>query len=228
MGNEDQARAEYDKAIRYAHNEADRLTYSMQRAMTWVRDGKYGEADKEFQQIAQTGHAKDQDLQEAQALRHMAEYQSDDGVALKYLQSAEDALSHRTSISASDRNEELSRILRNRVVRAGRGGDQPLADKSLQQLANLANGSRNRVVQSSYHGAAGTLLMVQKKFDDAIAHLEEDRDNPYTMELLVQAYYQTSQTEKLHDMEAKLRGTNVQTMEQALVVPAARSKRPYI
>ncbi len=228
MGNEEQARTEYDKAIRYAHNEADRLTYGMQKAMTWVRDGKYSEADKEFQEIAETGHAKDQDLQEAQALRQMTEYQSDDNVALKHLKSAEEALGHRKSISASDRDEELSRILRNRVVRAARAGDQTLADKSLQHLEALATGSRNRVIQSSYNGAAGTLLMAQKKFVEAIAHLEEDRDNPYTMELLVQAYYETSQTDKLHEIEAKLRGTNVPTMEQALVVPAARSKRPNI
>ncbi len=33
MGDEAQARTEYDKAIRFAHNEADRLTYGMQRAM---------------------------------------------------------------------------------------------------------------------------------------------------------------------------------------------------
>jgi tetratricopeptide (TPR) repeat protein len=39
MGNQEQARTEYEKAIRYAHNEADRLTYSMQKAMTYVRDG---------------------------------------------------------------------------------------------------------------------------------------------------------------------------------------------
>src|SRR5260370_42507837 len=97
MGNQEQARTEYDKAIRYAHNEADRLTYNMQKSMTWVRDGKYNEADKEFQQIAETAHAKDQDLQEAQALRHMAEYQSDDRVALKHLQSAEESLGHRKS-----------------------------------------------------------------------------------------------------------------------------------
>jgi tetratricopeptide (TPR) repeat protein len=228
MGNEEQSRTEYDKAIRYAHNEADRLTYGMQKAMTWVREGKFSEADKEFQQIAETAHAKDQDLQEAQALRHMAEYQANDSVALKHLKSAEDALGHRKSISASDRDEELSRILRNRVVRASRAGNQPLADKSLEQLEALATGSRNRLILSSYNGAAGTLLMAQKKFVDAITHLEEDRDNPYTMELLVQAYYETSQTDKLHEMEAKLRGTNVPTMEQALVVPAARSKRPYI
>ena len=228
MGNQEQARIEYDKAIRYAHNEADRLTYGMQKAMTYVRDGNYAEADKQFQEIASTAHAKNHDLQEAQALRHIAEYQADDNVALKHLKLAEESLDHRATISMSDREEELSRILRNRVVHGARAGNQALADKSLQQLETMSNGSRNRVIQSSYHGAAGTLLMDQKKYEDAIAHLEEDQDNPFTMELLVQAYYQTMQTEKLHAAEARLRGTNVPTMEQAIVVPAARSKRPNI
>ncbi|MFZ0297647.1 MAG: tetratricopeptide repeat protein [Candidatus Sulfotelmatobacter sp.] len=225
MGNQEQARIEYDKAIRYAHNEADRLTYSMQKAMTWVRDGKFANADKSFEEIAETAHAKDQDLQEAQACRHMAEYQTDDNAALKYLQRAEESLGHRT-ISQGDRDEELSRILRNRTVRAAHAGNRPLADQSLKQLEALAAGGRNRVVQSSYNGAAGTLLMDQKKFDEAITYLEDDQNNPFTMELLVQAYYQTNQPDKLAEAEAKLRGTNVPTMEQALVVPAARLRRP--
>jgi tetratricopeptide (TPR) repeat protein len=228
MGNQEQARLEYDKAIRFAHNEADRLSYAMQKAMTYVRDGHYAEADKQFQQIAEAGHAKNHDLQEAQALRHMAEYQADDNAALKHLKLAEEALDHRATISISDREEELSRILRNRVVHAAHAGNQSLADKSLQHLEAMANGSRNRVIQSSYNGAAGTLLMEQKKYEDAIAHLEEDQDNPFTVELLVQAYYQTMQTDKLHAAEAKLRGNNMPTMEQALVVPMARSKRPNI
>jgi tetratricopeptide (TPR) repeat protein len=228
MGNQEQARIEYDKAIRYAHNEADRLSYTMQKAMTWVRDGKFAEADKLFLEAAETGHAKEQDLQEAQAYRHLAEYQSDDLVALKYLQSAQDALGHRGTISASDRDEELSRILRNRTVRAAHVGDPALADKTLQNLQQMASGSRDRVIQSSYNGAAGTLLMDQKKFEEAITYLEEDENNPFTLELLVQAYYQTNQSDKLAEAEAKLRGTNVPTMEQALVVPAARLRRPEI
>jgi len=228
MGNQDQARIEYDRAIRFAHNEADRLAYTMQKAMTWVRDGKFAEADKLFLEVAESGHAKEQDLQEAQAFRHLAEYQTDDGVALKYLLSAEDALGHRNTISKSDKDEELSRILRNRTVRAGHAGEAALADKSLKQLEAMATGSRNRVILSSYNGAAGTLLMSQKKYDEAITYLEEDGDNPFTMELLVQAYYQTGQSDKLAEAEAKLRGTNVATMEQALVVPAARLRRPEI
>jgi tetratricopeptide (TPR) repeat protein len=228
MGNQEQARAEYDKAIRFAHNEADRLTYGMQKAMTWVRDGKFAEADKLYEQIAQTAHAKEQDLQEAQAYRHLAEYQTDDNTALKYLQEAEESLGHRTTISKNDKDEELSRVLRNRTVRASHVGNPQLAEKSLKELETMASGSRNRVIQSSYNGAAGTLLMDQKKFNEAIASLEEDQDNPFSLELLVQAYYQTNQSDKLHEAEGKLRGTNVPTMEQALVVPAARSRRPEI
>jgi hypothetical protein len=158
----------------------------------------------------------------------MAEYQADDSIALKHLKLAEEALSHRPTISLSDRNEELSRILRNRVVREAHSGNQASADKSLKELEALANGSRNRVIQSSYQGATGTLLIDQKKYQEAIAHLEEDQDNPFTLELLVQAYYQTSQPDKLHEVEVRLRGTNVPTMEQALVVPAARARRPTI
>ena len=48
------------------------------------------------------------------------------------------------------------------------------------------------------------------------------------MELLVQAYYQTGQSDKLAEAETRLRGTNVPTIEQALVVPAARLRRPEI
>ncbi len=228
MGNQEQARIEYDKAIRFAHNEADRLNYTMQKAMTWVRDGKFAEADKLFLEVAQTSHAKEQDLQEAQAYRTLAEYQTDDNTSLNYLQNAEDALGHRSAVAKSDKDEEMSRILRNRTVRAAHAGNSALADKSLQQLEAMSAGSRNRVIQSSYNGAAGTLLMDQKKFEEAIAHLEEDQDNPFTMELLVQAYYQTNQSNKLAEAESKLRGTNVPTMEQALVVPAARLRRPEI
>jgi tetratricopeptide (TPR) repeat protein len=228
MGNQEQARAEYDKAIRFAHNEADRLTYEMQKAMTYVREGNYAEADKQFLQIADDAHAKNQDLQEAQAFRSVAQYQVDSGIALKNLRFAEDALNHRATISPSDRDEELSRILRCRVVFAERAGNQALADESMKHLETLAGSSRNRVIQSSYEGAQGSLLMDAKKYEEAVAHLEEDQDNPFSMELLVQAYYQTMQTEKLHEAEAKLRGTNVPTMEQALVVPAARLKRPQI
>ncbi len=226
MGNQAQARIEYDKAIAEAHNDADRIDYMMQKATSWVRDVNPAEADKAFAETAQKAHELGLDLQEAQAHQRMAAYQTDDAAALKHLESAEDALGHRREISPLDRDEELSRILRYRTVRAAHAGNQELAQKSLHVLETMASSSRNLVIQSSYHGAAGALLAAQEKWQDAIAHLEEDSNDPFSMQLLSRAYYEAGSKDKMHEVEERLRGTNVPTIEQAVVVPTVRSQKP--
>jgi tetratricopeptide (TPR) repeat protein len=226
MGNQVQARVEYDKAIAQANNHADRIDYMMQKATTWVRDANPAEADKAFDETAQKAHELGLDLQEAQAHQRMAAYQSEDAAALQHLQAAEDALAHRQEISPLDRDEELSRILRYRTVRAAHAGNQELAEKSLHKLESMASSSRNLIIQSSYHGAAGALFAAQQKWQDAIAHLEEDSNDPFSMQLLSRAYYEAGANEKMHQVEERLRGTNVPTIEQAVVVPAVRSQRP--
>jgi hypothetical protein len=157
----------------------------------------------------------------------MSLYQTDDAEALKHLAAAEEALNHPTSsISKSNREDELARILRYRAVRADHAGNRELATQTLQQLETMSGNTRSAVVQSSYHGTAGTLLMSQQKVPEAIAHLEEDEDNPYSLELLSRAYSITGSSDKRHEVEVKLRSSNAPTMEQALVVPAVRSRRP--
>jgi tetratricopeptide (TPR) repeat protein len=226
MGNQPQARIEYDKAIAQAHNDADRIDYMMQRALTWVREANPVEADQAFDQTAQKAHELGLDLQEAQAHQRMAAYQSDDAAALKHLEAAEDALGHRQDISPLDRDEELSRILRYRTVRAAHAGSQEVAQKALHMLEAMATSSRNEVIQSSYHGAAGAVLTSQQKWQEAIAHLEEDRDDCFSMQLLSRAYYEAGASDKMHEVEARLRSTNVPTIEQAVVVPGVRLQKP--
>jgi tetratricopeptide (TPR) repeat protein len=226
MGNQAQARSEYDLAIQKAHTEADRLAYALQKATTWARENNFTEADEAFDTVAQKAHAKGFDLIAAQAHRMMSLYQSDDASALRHLAAAEEVLSHQANISQSEREDELARILRYRTVRASHAGNQELAAQTLQQLTAMADATRSVVVQSSYHGAAGSLLMSKEKTAEAIAHLEEDEDNPYSLELLSQAYSVSGASDKQHDVEVKLRATNAPTMEQALVVTAVRSRRP--
>jgi tetratricopeptide (TPR) repeat protein len=227
MGNQVQARVEYDQAIQSAHTHADRLSYALQSATTWARENNFAEADKAFAAVAEKAHAAGLDLIEAQAHRMMSLYQTDDAEALKHLASAEDALAHTTgSMSQSDREDERARILRYRVARADHAGNQELAAQALQQLETMSGSTRSAVVQSSYHGAAGTLLMSQQKIQEAIVHLEEDKDNPYSLELLSRAYSISGASDKKHEVEVKLRSSNAPTMEQALVVPVVRSRRP--
>ena len=226
MGNQAQARTEYDLAIQKAHTEADRLAYSLQKATTWARENKFTEADQAFDAVAVKAQAGGFDLIAAQAHRMMSLYQSDDAVALKHLDAADEALTHQANISQSDHDDERARILRYRAVRADHAGNHDLATQTLQQLETMAGATRSAVVQSSYHGASGALLMSKQKIPEAIAHLEEDEDNPYSLELLSSAYSITGAADKRHEVEVKLRATNAPTMEQALVVPAVRSRRP--
>lgn len=226
MGNEAQARQEYDKAIAGAHTAADALDYKLQKAMTWVRENNFAEADKALDAVAAEAHAGNFESEEAEAQLLKGMYQADDAAALKELELAEQAAMRPSAMSESERHEKRARILAVRVVRAAHAGDQALAGSTLQQLETMAGGTRDGIVQQAYHGAAGALLMLQQKYAEAIPHLEEDQDNPYSMQLLSEAYSKTDAFDKMHDAEARLRGTNVPTMAQALVVPAARSKRP--
>lgn len=228
IGNQAQARLEYEKAMQLAETSADRLSYALQSATTWAREGNFVEADKAFLAAAERAHATGFDLTEAQAYRMMSLYQTDAAEALKHLASAEEALSHQgaASMAQSDREDERARILRYRAVRADHAGNPELAAQTVQQLETMAGSNRSAIVQSSYHGAAGTLLMSKEKVPEAIVHLEEDQDNPYSLELLSRAYSITGAGEKKHEVEVKLRASNMPTMEQALVVPAVRSRRP--
>jgi tetratricopeptide (TPR) repeat protein len=224
MGNEPQARSEYEKAIQAAHNDADRLDYSLQEAATWVRENNFSEATKAYLTVAEKAHAQGLNLQEAQAHRMIGMYEPDPATALKHMQAADDVLDHASTLAQSDREEERARILRYRVMRATQSRDQDTADKSLNVLETMANNSRSMVIHSAYHGAAGALLIAREKFADAIPHLEEDLDNPFSLELLCQAYAKTGAHDEEHDTRVKLLATNVTTLEQALIVPATRAK----
>ena len=129
-------------------------------------------------------------------------------------------------MTQSDREEERARILRYRAVRAARAGHQDLASLTMQQLETMASSSRSTIIQNSYHGAAGAILVAKQKFAEAVPELEDDPNNPYSLELLSKAYSETGAFDKLHEASSKLRAFNLPTMEQALVVPAARAKRP--
>ena len=65
--------------------------------------------------------------------------------------------------------------------------------------------------------------MDQGKAAEAIAHLQEDTENPQSMLRLWKAYKQTGASEDAKLLAAKLASVNEPTVDQALVVPAFRT-----
>ena len=81
----------------------------------------------------------------------------------------------------------------------------------------------SHAVQTAYHEAAGAVLVGQGKYAEAIPHLEEDNENPASMERLWKAYKQTGASEDARLLGAKLANLNEPTVEQALIVPGFRT-----
>jgi len=222
MGDEDQARHEYEKAIAVADGEGERLQYGLQEAATYVRERRYVQADQAFRASADEAHRQGFARVEADVYRSMAMYEPEVSAAMKSLDQAEKALQDH-QVSQSDGEQEHALILFVRARRALLAGDRAAAVESVQQLQIMAASSRSEVVQRSYHAAAGALAMAQAKYTQAVAHLEEDQNNPLSLELLWQAYAKTGAREEAQALRSDMAALNDPTLEQALVDPRLRA-----
>jgi len=223
MGKEQDARAEYARAIIFAGSQSDKIEYELQSAVTWIRENNRRQAEKALSEVARHAHAAGLARQEAEAHRVLAMYEPDIKAATLQLRSAWQALQDHSDLSASDRDEERATILRVRAMRLAEAGETEAASQAVHQLQGMVGQSKSRVVLLSYHGAAGAVLMAQKNFTEAIPELEEDSGNPLSLRLLSLAYRSTGASEQAQAVNAKLSALNVPTVEQALVVPQFRA-----
>ncbi|HET9182674.1 MAG TPA: hypothetical protein VFP59_11115 [Candidatus Angelobacter sp.] len=220
MGKQERARAEYDIAIARATTRVQKITYALQRASTWAREQKFSKADAEFQQVAQNAHDQDLGTLEAEAWRMMSVYQTDNRKSTQMLSKAEAALDHPHKMSAAARDQELALILRTRVGHSVHNGDMKDALASLKKLESLTAVNNSGRMRFALNGARGAVLLAQGKFDDAISHLEEDDNNPFSIQRLIVAYQKTGDSQKAALMSSRLAKYYEPTIEQAVVVPA--------
>jgi tetratricopeptide (TPR) repeat protein len=224
MGKEQEARDEYFRAAVFAASQADRVAYELQSATTWLREENHPQAGKALEEVARDAHASGLGRLEAEAHRIAAMDEKDPKTALKQLQSAEGVLQEAHDLSKKDRDEEKASILRVKVMRLVALPDLASADDVVKQLEIMAGNSRSQVIQTSYHGAAGALLIAEGKYDQAISQLEENARDPLSMRLLWQAYVHTGAKQQAQDLASHLVSLNDPTAEQALVVPQFRAE----
>jgi tetratricopeptide (TPR) repeat protein len=221
MGEEEQARKEYEKAIREAPSNGAKAEYLQKLALTYVREKKYAEADAAYLDAAAQAHGMKQWIWEARAYRVMAMYEPNQAAAMKNLERADALLTKESRrVSQLDLNEEKAHILRVRVERALAVGDRSAAEKLVTELEKLASPGSGITTQRIYHGAAGTVLLAEGKFPDAISQLAEDIANPLSMKLLISAYRQTGDSEEASSLNKKLLEWKVPSPEEALASDA--------
>jgi tetratricopeptide (TPR) repeat protein len=246
MGDQQKARAEYAKAIATG-SPVQKVTWSLQLAATYVREGDLAGADKAFTAVAGQAHAKDFANLEAEAYRSMSLYQLESAASLSLLAKAEAVLKEDHKVPQSLLNQELAAVLRTRVEQAlaannqaaknpgdnaghnpgdNAGNNKDLANATLKQLQALAEANdADGIISSALHGAAGAVALSVGDFADAVNHFEADESNAISMRSLITAYDKNGQQGNAHRLAAKLAALNLPLIEQAVVVPEFRKQR---
>jgi len=238
MGDQQKARVEYAKAIETG-SPVQKVTWSLQLAATYVREGDLAGADKAFNAVAEQAHAKDFANLEAEAYRSMSLYQLESAASLNLLAKAEAVLHEDHKVPQSLLNQELAAVLRTRVERAlvannqaaknpgdNAGHNNELAKATLKQLQELAEANdADGIITSALHGAAGAVAMAVGDYADAVNHFEADQSNAISMRSLITAYDKNGQQGNARRLGAKLAALNVPLIEQAVVVPEFRKQR---
>jgi tetratricopeptide (TPR) repeat protein len=224
MGAEKQARQEYDTAFEKfpSLQELENVRWKTRQAATYVYEKDFAGADTAFQSLADYVHARHLSHVEAETYRQMAMYQPNTQQAVALLTKAENALRNGNNVSTINAQQEAAQLLRTRVEVAIKASDSLAADSAVAKLAQLALNSDDKVIDSAFNGALGAHLFYEHKYKQAISHLEEDGNNPLSLERLATAYRMTGYSSGARHTEQLLARFNDPTMEQALVVPTFR------
>jgi tetratricopeptide (TPR) repeat protein len=222
---EDKARAQYQVAIDHAYTKAYAVMWKLRWAATYLRENRVGDADVAFQTAARMAHDNSVGVLESEAYRIMALYQQDDSAASRWLQKAKEVLDHPHDTSRNARRQQTALIYRTEIYQAIRHGHVGLADKIFSQLKKIDEESHNPNIDLSFHASAGMVLAAKHKWLEAIPHLEEDANDPFSMELLVTAYRMAGLPAKSERTARDLLALNTASVEQALVVPQFRAKK---
>jgi tetratricopeptide (TPR) repeat protein len=223
MGDQVRARQEYEAGFqKFPLPELHLVQWQSREAVTYIREGDLKGADHAFQAIADDAHSKHMSQVEADIYRQMAMYQLDSKQALALLGKAESALKEGKNSMPAAINQEQAQILRVKVEIALKTGNHETVHNLLGRLEEMSASTTDRLIDTAYHGAAGAASFSQHKYDDAISHLEEDKNNPLSLKLLALAYQKIGYSAGAKRTSETLANLNDPSLEQALVVPPFR------
>ena len=222
MGDEDRARAEYLKAIAMTTDRRTKMDYKIFWAMTYFRENDLENGRKEFTNLAKQAHAQGLSYDEAESYRDMAFFNTDPAGSMADLDAAENA-TEKGQYSKEGRAIELATIWQTRAYLATRASLNDQVELAQQKLSDAAEESRDNIVQQSFHSASGALLFIKGQYTEAIGELEQDPENPMSLELLAEAAGKAGEDKRAHKTLAILAGLNNELIETAFVVPQVRA-----
>lgn len=221
-GDQEKAREAYRKAAADASNARRSIEYRSSIGLTYVREGNLSRADQEYEALAAEAKSKGFSDLEAQMELTMARYQTDDDAALKHVSAAEDAVRADEHMSAAQRDELMATIRRWRGMRSMHAGNTGMTEVCLRLLEDKMQETGNDAVSEEYHALEGAWLTNQKKYSEAVPHLEAADGDVFSLALLAQVKTAMGDSAGAAAARQQLLAMHESTIEGVLVIEPAR------
>jgi tetratricopeptide (TPR) repeat protein len=214
MGSYFQAKSEYEKALKLSNNTRDTIHIQFELAMLnfWTNDVSGGREAlaKLSEQIAKDGDAASQfEVNYARAL-----LSADLATEQQILQQLESSLNEaRPGMQDADQNAALANVLREQVRIAVASHNTQNAVIAQQKLQQLADSSRDLLVQNTCESAKGFISFAAGDYQKAAAQLSADLHSPMVGRAFISSQQKLGDAKSLESSQNILKYRRAPTAE---------------
>ena len=185
MGKYEDARLEYDKAIKVSESQRDLLHAAYQKALIYFWEGHSEEGRNALATLATEAAEKKEPYARFEIGLGSAMLAIDHASELQQLRTLEEALQNTADgMNGAERGGALAAILCEEARVASREGLREVAEQAISKLAQFAAQSGDLVVGNNYETARGYLLLSQGDLTGAADEFIASRRSPLAVQQL--------------------------------------------
>ena len=219
MGKYDDARLEYDKAVKMADNKRDSMHASFQKALVFFWEGRTAEGRSTLAALAVEADEKKEPYAQFEIGLTSAMLAPDYASELQQLHAVEDRLQTKSDddMAGAARGASLAAALCEEARIAARHGQTDVAEQAISKLAQAAAQSGDLLAGNNYETARGYLLVAHGNLPDAADELAASRRSPLAVQQLALTQTQLGDSIAAAESITQLKYQRAPTVEWFLV-----------
>jgi tetratricopeptide (TPR) repeat protein len=226
MGKYDDARLEYDQAIRISENNRDFLHASYQKALIYFWEGRTEEGRTALAALATKAVSKKEPSARFEIAFGAAMLAADYTSELQQLRTLEESLQITSDgMAGADRGQSLAKVLCEEARIASQHGIRETAEQAISKLARFAADSGDLVVGNNYETARGYLLTAQRDLAGAADEFSANRRSPLAVQQLALVQQKLGDSTAAAEALSELKYQRAPTVEWYLASDGARLLR---
>ena len=214
MGNANQAKSEYEKALQMSNNVRDTLHIQFQLAMLHFWTGDISGGREELEKLSEKAAKENEAAVQFEINYARALLSPDPAMKPQLLQAMESSLGEiHPGMQEADRNVALANVLREQIRVAVASHLPQDASAASERLQRLCDTSRDRLVESIHESALGYIALGGGDYAKASQQLAADLHAPLVVRSYIVSLEKTGDVEAIESARKRLQYLRTPTAE---------------